>query len=135
MAVLLVAAVPLSLLAHQLNTGLVFLIVFVPFAGVGTLVANRHPSNPIGWLLLLLAFGVVLSSDAGSYAVRAYRIDHHGLLFSRLAVALATSWIAFILLPLPILPISRRSGAGSDLALDAAALPGARGDVLRHHRH
>lgn len=103
MAVLLVAAVPLFVLAHQLNTGLVFLIVFIPFAGVGTLVANRQPSNPIGWLLLLLAFGVVLGSDAGAYAVRAYRIDHHALLFSRLAVALATGWIAFIVLPLPIL--------------------------------
>jgi hypothetical protein len=102
--VLLVGAVPLAVLAHGFNAGLVsFLLVFVPFVGVGVVLAFRVPRNPIGWIFLLLALGVVVSVDAGAYALRAYRIDHHGLPLSRLAVVLATGWISFVLLPLPIL--------------------------------
>jgi hypothetical protein len=81
---------------------------------VGVLVANRKPWNPIGWILLMLAIGVMVSADAGFYGVTAYRVDHHGLLLSRLAVALTGSWIAFALLPLPILlfPDGRVRGSG-----------------------
>jgi hypothetical protein len=79
------------------------LLVFVPFMAVGALLAFRLPRNPIGWIFLLVSLGVVLGTDAGAYALRAYRIDQHGLPLSRLAVAVATGWIAFVLLPLPIL--------------------------------
>ena len=102
-AVLLIAALPLAVAAHQFTTGMLFLLVFVPFAAVGTVVGFRQAQNPIGWLLLLLAIGVVAGTDAGYYSVCAYRVDHHGLPLSRVAVLLTSGWIAFALLPLPIL--------------------------------
>lgn len=112
--VLLVAALPLAAVAHQLTGGLVYIFIFVPFMAVGALLALRVPANPIGWMFLLLSLGVLLSVDAGAYAVRAYRLDGHGLPLSRLAVAMATGWVAFVLLPLPILlfPDGRVSGRG-----------------------
>ena len=102
---LLVAAVPLSVLAHQFTFGGLGPVLFtIPFACVGLLVARRQPGNPIGWILLLLALGVTVGGDAGFYSVFAYQVEGHGLLLSRLAVVLATGWIALIvLLPLPIL--------------------------------
>jgi hypothetical protein len=102
---LLIAAVPLSVMAHQFGVGGLGPVLFtIPFAGVGALVASRQPGNPIGWILLLLALGVTIGGDAGFYSVFAYQVEGHGLLLSRLAVVLATGWIALIvLLPLPIL--------------------------------
>ncbi len=113
--VLWVAALPLAGLAHGLNGGLVsYLLLFVPFTVVGALLAIRVPANPIGWIFLLISLGLLLGQDASSYAVRAYRIDGHGLPLSRLAVAVATGWVAFALLPLPILlfPDGQVSGRG-----------------------
>jgi hypothetical protein len=102
--VLLAGAVPLAVLAHQATGGdLAFTLIMVPFAGVGVLVAAKQPRNPIGWLLLGLALMVLVGADAGFYSVYAYRIEHHGLLLSRLAVVLATGWAPMIvLLPLPL---------------------------------
>ncbi len=100
---LLVAAVPLSVLARQFPGGTVFaFLLFLPFAGVGVLVAARQPRNPIGWLLLLLALVFTAGTDAGFYSVAAFRVGHHGLPLARLAVVLATGWVALVLLPLPI---------------------------------
>ena len=86
----------------------------MPFAAVGALLAVRVPANPIGWIFLLLSLGCCLSRDDGWYAVRAYRVGGHGLPLSRLAVAVATGWVSFALLPLPILlfPDGRVSGRG-----------------------
>jgi hypothetical protein len=101
----LVAVVPLSVVAHQFTAVDVLpVLVTVPFAGVGVLVAYRQPRNPIGWILLLLALVVTVGGDAGFYSLVAYRVEGHSLPLSRLAVALAPGWIALIvLLPLPIL--------------------------------
>jgi hypothetical protein len=101
---LVVAAVPLSALAHELALSwLVQPLLMIPFAGVGFLVASRQRQNPIGWLLLALALSAAIGADAGFYAVRAYRVDHQGLPLSRLAVALTQGWISLlVLLPLPI---------------------------------
>jgi len=101
--VLLAAAPPLAALAHQLSGGLVYIVAFVPFTAVGALLALRVPANPIGWIFLLVSLGQLLALDGGAYAIRAYHVDGHGLPFSRLAVAVATSWVAYVLLPLPIL--------------------------------
>lgn len=38
------------------------------YAAVGALVATRLPSNPIGWLLLLVGFGILLGGLATEYA-------------------------------------------------------------------
>ena len=104
-ALLIVASFPLSALAHQLTFGGVGqLLLMIPFAAVGALVASREPRNPIGWLLLAIAVTASYGADAGFYAVRAYRIDHHGLPLSRLAVFLTQGWVSMlVLLPLPIL--------------------------------
>jgi hypothetical protein len=50
-----VAMIPLMLLAHQVFNGLVALVIGVPCAVVGVLVARRQPRNPIGWLFLVIA--------------------------------------------------------------------------------
>ena len=86
----------------------------MPFTVVGALLAVRLPANPIGWIFLLVSLGLLLGQDAASYSVRAYRIDGHALPLSRLAVAVATGWVSFALLPLPILlfPDGRVSGRG-----------------------
>ena len=104
-ALLIVGSVPLSALAHQLTFGGVGqLLLMIPFAAVGALVASREPRNPIGWLLLAIAVTASYGADAGFYAVRAYRIDHHSLPLSRLAVFLTQGWLSMlVLLPLPIL--------------------------------
>jgi hypothetical protein len=114
-AVLILASFPLSALAHQLSFGGVGqLLLMIPFAAVGALVASRQPRNPIGWLLLAIAVTASGGADAGFYAVRAYHIDHNGLPLSRLAVFLTQGWLSMlVLLPLPILffpdgKISRR---------------------------
>ncbi len=112
---LLAAAVPLGALAHQLNGGLfLYILVFLPFTVVGALLAVRVPSNPIGWIFLLVSLGNLSGVDAGAYAIRAYHAGGHGLPLSRLAVAVATGWVSFVLLPLPILffPDGRVAGRG-----------------------
>jgi hypothetical protein len=102
-AALIAASFPLSAVAHQLG-GLGQPLLMIPFAAVGALVASRQPRNPIGWLLLATAVTSAGGADSGFYAVRAYRIDHHGLPLSRLAVALTQGWVSMLLLlPLPIL--------------------------------
>jgi hypothetical protein len=100
----LVAAVPLAAFAHQLNFGgLSFFIPVAPFAAVGVVVARRVPGNSIGWIMIALALSLMISTDIGFYAVRAYRVDHHSLPLSRVAVFLAVGWIwMIVLLPLPI---------------------------------
>ncbi len=104
-ALLIAASVPLSALAHQLTFGGIGQgLLMIPFAVVGTLIASRQPRNPIGWLLLTIAVTATGGEDAGFYAVRAYRIDHHGLLLSRFAVFFTQGWASMlVLLPLPVL--------------------------------
>ena len=88
-AVLIAVSVPLSAVGHQLTFGsLSQPLLMIPFAAVGALIASRQPRNPIGWILLTIALTATLGADSGCYAVRAYRIDHHGLPLSRLAVFL-----------------------------------------------
>jgi hypothetical protein len=99
---LLIGGFPLQKLAHQaLNPGN---LLMLPFAVVGAVVAIRQPRNPIGWMMLALALLFLTSTDAGLYAVRAFRIDHKDLPLARLAVALTQLWVGLlVLLPLPIL--------------------------------
>ena len=72
--VLFAAAPPLAVFAHALSFSNVFtgLVLGVPFAIVGTLLARRLPRNPVGWVLLASAFSGALV-DAGFYALLRYR--------------------------------------------------------------
>jgi hypothetical protein len=100
MLVLLVAAIPLSLLTHSLSQG----VPFLPAAVIGVILARQRPRNPIGWVFIALALDVFATGASAQYTVLAYRLHHPGLPLARLALAMNTMWIAFVLLlPLPIL--------------------------------
>ena len=62
------------------------------FGLVGFLVAWRRPGNPLGWLLLGAVGFLVLSSDAGLYAVAAYRVPGSHLPLGWVAVLLQPGW-------------------------------------------
>jgi hypothetical protein len=90
--VMLAALVPLGHLSRQgLSTsgGSVFLVPV--FGVVGFVVAWRRPANPLGWLMLGAASFLVLSGDAGAYAVADYRL-HHGLPLAWVAVLVQPGW-------------------------------------------
>jgi hypothetical protein len=71
---------------------------------VGVIVLLRQLRNPIGWLLLGVAFLVGGSFDVETYAYLIYHVGDHGLPLGRIAVFLAPCWYAgIVLLPLPIL--------------------------------
>jgi hypothetical protein len=94
---LLVAMLPLTLLSGQLGDGLVALVIGIPCAGVGVVVARRQPANPLGWLFLAIAVGLFVSNDGGDYAYFVYRLGHH-LPFGPEALALDQLWApAFVL--------------------------------------
>jgi hypothetical protein len=73
----LIAAVPLSLLAHQVDSGVIAAAIGVPCAAVGWLVTRRQPGNPIGWLFLVTGVFMFLSTAGGDYGYYVYRLGHH----------------------------------------------------------
>src|ERR1700751_4154649 len=72
----LTAMVPLSVLAHQLDSGLIAAVIGVPCAAVGWLVTRRQPGNPIGWLFLVTGVFMFLSTAGGGYREYVYRPGH-----------------------------------------------------------
>jgi hypothetical protein len=99
----LVAALPLSLLSGQVGNGLVALVIGVPCAGVGVLVARRQPGNPLGWLFLAIAICLLVSNDGGDYSYFAYRLGHHVAL-GPAALAADPLWVeGLVLIPAVIL--------------------------------
>jgi hypothetical protein len=74
--ILLLAAalVGLSFLARKPGYPLQPLMIAIPSAAVGVLVARRQPRNPNGWLLLGIAVAILLSTGAGVYSVLVYRL-------------------------------------------------------------
>ncbi len=101
---LAVAVFPLSALAHQsIASNASQVVIFLPIAAVGLVIARRLPRNPIGWLLLACAAGMLLSACAGRYVWLVYRLGHR-LPLGPLALALALSWLAvYLTLPLVML--------------------------------
>jgi len=92
-ALSLAAMILLSLLSGQVSNGTVALVIGVPCAGVGVVVARRQPRNPLGWLFLVIAVCLFLSTVGGAYAVLAYRLGRH-LPFGRAGLALDQLWSA-----------------------------------------
>ena len=86
-----VAMIPLSLLSREYFNGAVPLVIGVPCAVVGILVARRQPHNPIGWLLLVIAACLFLSTDGPDYAVLSYNLGYH-LPLGPLALVLGQLW-------------------------------------------
>jgi hypothetical protein len=100
-----IAIVPTAYFAHQLDFSDLggAIGVFAPFGLVGVVIAYRQPRNAIGWILLATGIGLLLSGEAGSYAVMRYRLGYHSLPLGRLAVALTPGWSGLIvLLPLTL---------------------------------
>ena len=69
-----VALVALSFLARKPGYPLQPLMIAIPSAVVGVLVARRQPRNPNGWLLLGIAAAILLSTGAGVYSLLVYRL-------------------------------------------------------------
>jgi hypothetical protein len=72
----LIAVVPLSLLAHELDSGVIAAVIGVPCAAVGWLVTRRQRENPLGWLFLVIGVCLFLGTVGADYAVLAYRLGH-----------------------------------------------------------
>jgi hypothetical protein len=90
-ALSLAAMIPLSFLAGQIFNGAIPLVIGVPCAGVGILVARRQPRNPIGWLFLVTAACLFLSTDGSDYTFLTYRLGHH-LPLGPVGLALGQLW-------------------------------------------
>jgi hypothetical protein len=70
--------IPLAFTAGQnpLAAGGPQIVVAVSFAAVGLVIARHRPANPIGWLMLGLAVGLLIYADTGLYDVIGYRLGH-----------------------------------------------------------
>jgi len=90
-ALSLVMTLPLSLLSGQLGNGIVAVVIGIPCAGVGMVVARRQSRNPLGWLFLLTAVLLFVSNDGADYAYFAYNLGHH-VPFGPAALALEQLW-------------------------------------------
>jgi hypothetical protein len=77
-AVLTAAQIVLNDLTHSSWTIAVPLIaIFLPFVGVGALVAWRRPENPLGWILMAIIALFLLSTDGGAYGQLVYQHHRH----------------------------------------------------------
>jgi hypothetical protein len=126
---IIAAVVPLSLLARQqpLANASIGLLLGVPFAGVGVIVARRHPGNLTGWLSLAFAFLFLLSNDAGFYLVAKYQVGRR-LPLGPVMLFLQPLWIpALAILPVIVLifPEGRLPSPRWRLALAGYAVFGA----------
>ena len=94
--------IPLAFSAGQnpLAAGGPQIAVAVSFAAVGLVIARHRPANPIGWLMLGLAVGLLIYADSGLYDVLGYRLGH------RLALAPAVLFLYQVTEPmLGLLPL------------------------------
>ncbi len=95
------ALVPLVVLAHQsVLANVSQLAVGVPIGAVGFLVARPQPGNPIGWLLLVVVAGILVSLDAGPYAWLVYRLGYR-LPFGPVAAVLQGAYFPVLFVALP----------------------------------
>jgi hypothetical protein len=139
------AMIPLSLLASPagsvaLGNLLIAAAIGIPCGAVGYLAARRQPDNPLGWLFLVIAICLFLSTDGGEYAAFSYLLRHH-LPFGPVGLVLADIWgpslvlfaLVILLFPNGRLPSARWRWAlrayvvvfTAFLAATAAAMAGA----------
>jgi hypothetical protein len=85
------AAVPLSLLTHQLDSALISAVIGIPCTAVGMVVTRRQRENPLGWLFLVIGVCLFLSTIGQDYAVLAYRLGHR-IPFGPVALVLDEIW-------------------------------------------
>jgi len=114
MVLLAAALVALSFLIRRPGYSLQPLMIALPSAAIGVLVARRQPRNPIGWLLLGIAAAILLSTGAGLYSLLVYRLGRDlplgtlGLMLYQLwSPALALFLLVILLFPDGDLPSPR----------------------------
>jgi hypothetical protein len=108
------ALVALSFLARQPGYPLQPIMIAIPSAAIGVLVARRQPRNPNGWLLLGIAAALLLSTGAGAYSLLVYKLGRNlplgpvGLVLYQLwSPALALFLLVILLFPDGHLPSPR----------------------------
>ena len=108
------ALIPLAFAAGQdpLITAGPQIAMAVAFAAVGLIVARHRPANSIGWLMLVLAVGLLCYADSGLYDVLGYRLGHRLPLSPAVLFLYQVTEPMLALLPLIILlfPEGRRPG-------------------------
>ena len=102
LAILLMAAAEIFAVANgNGDRGDVFLwAITITFAGVGSLIASRHPDNAIGRIFLWAAITAGIAAVAGSYADHWVDSGDGPALLGRTAAIYGNvSWIPWILVP------------------------------------
>jgi hypothetical protein len=89
--VVVIASFPLGAMTHQLHGGSVQLLIPLPFAAVGMVVALRQPGNRMSWLLLAGGLFLALNFAAAFYTVLVYRLGRD-LPLGPVALVLQPSW-------------------------------------------
>src|SRR5579863_4759292 len=91
---LVVAGAIFSGLQHQLSIQNYWLGAFIglAFTSIGTIVAYRRPSAPMGWLMLGVGGWWALSISGGEYATLDYAVHHGRLPLGWLAVLATPGW-------------------------------------------
>ena len=85
-------------------------LLYLAFGVVAVVVAWHQPGNPIGWVLLGVAFFFAVGALAGAYTVFDYRLRQGALPLGWLAVLLQPSWapaVALAGLTVPLFPAGR----------------------------
>jgi hypothetical protein len=96
-ALLLVANIPLTVVSGLIGSGIVAVVIGIPCAAVGFLVARRQPGNPLGWLFLAAAVCLFVSNAGADYAYLVYRLGHR-LPFGPIGLVLDQLWTAGLIL-------------------------------------
>jgi len=101
LAILLMSAAEIFSLATGGDRGSVYLwAIAITFAGVGLLIASRHPDNAIGRIFLWAAVTAGIAALAGSYTEHWLDSGDGPALLGRTAAEYGdVSWIPWILLP------------------------------------
>jgi hypothetical protein len=92
-----VANIPLTVVSGLLGSGIVAVVIGIPCAAVGFLVARRQPGNPLGWLFLAAAICLFVSNAGADYAYLVYRLGHR-LPFGPIGLVLDQLWTAGLIL-------------------------------------
>ncbi len=91
------ANIPLTVVSGLLGSGIVAVVIGIPCAAVGFLVARRQPGNPLGWLFLAAAVCLFVSNAGADYAYLVYRLGHR-LPFGPIGLVLDQLWTAGLIL-------------------------------------
>jgi len=98
---LFIADVPLAGLARQslnASSGSAPVWASAVLAIPGFVLAWRRPANPLGWIMLSMAFFLALSEDASYYSVADYGLRHGDLPLGGVALLAQPGWAPAIVL-------------------------------------